>query len=264
MTKKRSGNEGSAKALGGAKALGSSEAPGRLSGSDLDALVGLRGGKGGTSSEYMAGRRAMAYELGDKGLLSSQKLAMEVLYLLPDDFVEFYSTVFHKALILGDSSVMHGRSGGLGKAAGATGMVPGSETTGQAMGSGKRWKNPAFTISDEVAFEVKAMVDRELVKLVGRAHELGRNLRDQRAIESEPHNTRATESMRNSATIGGGTRSPIRCPGLRAEWLDRGDGTPRPKCGLFLKAEYRFCPTCGTRVVKMQADGPVCDQVRQE
>jgi len=192
----------------------------------------------------------MAYELADKSLLNSQKLAMEVLYLLPDDFVKFYEALFHRALLVKDNSAMHGKGGGVDKAKGAMGMVLGSETKAQAMGSGKRWKNPAFTIGDEVAFDTKAWLDRELGVLVRKA---GVRIRDQAAI--------AKLSAPGSRSDG---RAPIRCPGLRAEWLDRGDGTPRPKCGLFLKAEYRFCPTCGTRVVKMQADGPVGDQVRQE
>ena len=241
---------GKASGGGGAKAprnsSGSAKAP--LSQDELEALVGFR--DAGRTSEFMQGRRSMAYELVDKGLLNSQKLAMEVLYLLPDGFIQFYEALFHRALMVKDNSAMHGKGGGVDKAKGAMGMVLGSETKAQAMGSGKRWKNPAFTIGDETAFEVKGWLDRELGVLVRKA--AGR-IRDQGALAklSAP----GSGSDGGVAGVGsGGKGAPIRCPGLRAEWVDKGDGTPRPKCGLFLKAEYRFCPTCGTRVVRVTGE----------
>ena len=249
---------GMGKALGkGGKREAPKAVKAPLSQDELEALVGFR--DSGRTSEFMQGRRSMAYELTDKGLLQSQKLAMEVLYLLPDDFVKFYEALFHRALMVKDNSAMSGKGGGVEKARGRTSMQLGQTERGpQAAGSGKRWKNPAYTIGDEIAFEVKGWMDRELGVLVRKAV---MRVRDQGALRAD--------SAPNSGSDGGvvGVRSssaPIRCPGLRAEWVDRGDGTPRPKCGLFLKAEYRFCPTCGTRVVRMQVDGPVGDQVRQE
>ena len=226
---------------------GSAKAP--LSQDELEALVGFR--DSGRTSEFMQGRRSMAYELTDRGLLQSQKLAMEVLYLLPDGFIQFYEALFHRALMVKDNSAMGGKGGGVEKARGRTSMQLGQTERGpQAAGSGKRWKNPAFTIGDEAAFEVKAWLDRELGTLARKASQ---RFRDQGAL--------AKLSAPNSGSDGGALGAhevrpgaPIRCPGLRAEWIDRGDGTPRPKCGLFLKAEYRFCPTCGTRVVKVTGE----------
>lgn len=239
-SKKRQGNDpGSDNTPGGGNTLQA-----------LDDLVGVRKGK--ETSEFMNGRRSLAYELFDKGLLSSQKLSMEILFLLPDGFIDFYQVLFHRALALGDSSVMHGRSGGLDKAKGAQGIVTGSEVGAQAKGSGKRWKNPAYTVGDERALEVKEFVDRELMRVVRDARDLYGNLR----VEVRDQGASDTESTPNRDAGNSGTRytkgpdgvgAVRRCRGLRVEWIDREDGTPRPKCGLFLKATWRFCPTCGTR-----------------
>jgi hypothetical protein len=218
----------------------------------IDELVGLRGGN--RTSEFMNGRRSLAYELHDQGLLSSQKLANEVLFLLPDGFVTFYEALFHQSLMTGDSSVMHGRSGGLGKAPGAQGIVTGSEVSNQAKGSGKRWKNPAYTIGNEQTFEVKVWIDKELARIVRDGVSMLKRVRDKADIERQ---TALNGTNGISGTDGPGIGGPIRCPGLRAEWVDRGDGSVRPKCGLFLKANWRFCPTCGYRLVgtRIEQDG---------
>lgn len=217
--------------------------------------IGLRTSRG---AEYLAGRRSFAMEMVDQGLLSSQKLAQEILFLLPDDFVTFYEALFHRALLVNDGSVMHGRSGGVDKAKGRTSMVTGSDNKLQSAGTGKKYKNTGMTIGNEQMMELKAWFDRELMALVRSARQ---RVRDQEPSRMDPHRTggagaaatgaNETKVTGSSTTQNAGT---LRCPGLRAEWVDKGDGTPRPKCGLFLKATWRFCPTCGYRLVPVASD----------
>jgi hypothetical protein len=245
---------------------GDSQAPGALQGSakaleglsreeKIMAGIGLRTSRG---AEYLAGRRSFAMEMVDQGLLSSQKLAQEILFLLPDDFVTFYEALFHRALLVNDGSVMHGRSGGVDKAKGRTSMVTGSDNKLQSAGTGKKYKNTGMTIGNEQMMELKAWFDRELMALVRSARQ---RVRDQEPSRMDPHRTggagaaatgaNETKVTGSSTTQNAGT---LRCPGLRAEWVDKGDGTPRPKCGLFLKATWRFCPTCGYRLVPVASD----------
>lgn len=220
---------------------GDAQSSGSGSGGSAKAQAPVRGGNIG--SEYMAGYRQHAYEMRDQGMLGSQKLAQEIIYLLPDEFVTFYTGLFHQALQIGDSSVMAGKSGGLDKAKGAQGMVTGSEVKLQAQGSGKRWKNPAYTVGSERAFEIKGLVDRELLRIAGEARgflvrlaaaEMDNGGGGQKPRDNEP-------SMGQTAP---GSGAPIRCGGYRRSWVDRGDGV-RPKCGTFLKKEWKYCPKCG-------------------
>lgn len=213
----------------------------------IEALVGLRGS--GNTSEYMNGRRAMAYDMVDKGLLSSQKLAHEILYLLPDDFVKFYSELFHMALNVNDGSVMHGRSGGVDKAKGRTSMQLGSQDRGgQASGSGKKWKNTPMAIGNEAALRVKEQMDQGLRDLV------------RQAVQGMKREQLRKERLRNEA-LGNGDNGPqgpgalktqtaqYRCRGTRVTWELGTDGIRVDrefKCGRFMKDEWNFCPTCGT------------------
>lgn len=205
----------------------------------------------GFSQEYMNGRRSVWYELMDRGLLNSQKLSTEILFLLPDAFIDFYTTLFHQALSTGDSSVMHGKSGGVDKAKGEQGMVTGSDTKLQAQGGGgKRFKNPVMVVKNERAMDAKRMVDKELLRIMGEAGDMLRRAR-----------------LRDNASLGGGREtqgpsaldnqaSPLRCLGYKRTWVDRGDGV-RPRCGLFLKGTWKYCPTCGTAVADTQLEAAV-------
>ena len=138
-------------------------------------------------SSYLAGRRSMAYELLESGGLPDSRLGLEILFLLPDWFVEYYQEVYHRALKVDDQSVMHGRLGGLDKAKGAEGLVLGSEVGAQAKGSGKRWKNRPISVKSEKWLKIKEQLDHALVEAVQdsrravRAHGqgLGQGLRRQ-------------------------------------------------------------------------------------
>lgn len=170
-------------------------------------------GGGGKSNSYLAGRRALAMELADRGLLTRDKLATELLLLLPESFVKFYEDLFHKAYTgAGGESAMHGRSGGLEKAKGQRGMTLGSEVGLQAKPGGKRWKNTSgMGVRSERAARVKDQVDQGL-------QALAREARDALAPSSDGEN--------------GGQGRSRKCTG--------------EKCGRFLKSGWRFCPNCGT------------------
>lgn len=110
---------------------------------------------------------------------------MEVLYLLPEEFVREYIELFYKALKEDISGVNQGgeknpiaRAGDIGKKRRKTTRgkspdgsgemrdlpVPGSDR-GAASG-GKRYRNH-WIVRNEIAFEVKRRVDRRLLRIVG-------------------------------------------------------------------------------------------------
>lgn len=180
---------------------------------------------------YLAGRRAMAYELLQSGGLAEAKLGTEILFLLPDSFVEFYGSLFHQALRVGDSSVMHGRSGGLEKAKGQTGMALGSDTQLQAQGSGKKYKNTPMAIGSERALKVKERIDQGLRELV---------------LDAKRSMSRSR--MDNTSGGSGNFAGQKQCRGAYMIPAGLPGSGEAKKCRRFLKDDWDFCPTCGTRV----------------
>lgn len=193
-----------------------------------------------STEAFQAGRRSLAYELVESGMLSPGRLGLEILYLLPDDFVQFYQDLFHQALQVKDDSVMHGRSGGLEKAGGRQGMQLGSKDRGpQAGSSGKRWKNTPMAVGNETALRAKESMDKGLQDLVRNAkvYMAGERARDQA----------------HSGKLGGqaGSQGPGGVGKADQTGRANGKGGMRcngAKCGRFLKAGWTFCPECGTRV----------------
>lgn len=175
---------------------------------------------GNREQAFFAGRRSMAYELRQSGGLASGRLGLEILYLLPDDFVQFYGSIFHRAFNVGDSSVMHGRSGGVERASGNTGTVLGSENRLQAQGSGKKWKNTPMTIGSEKVMKLKQRMDKELERIT---HDAKTEL--QAMGEGGQGLERSGTSMSERETHRQCTNGV---------------------CRSFLKAGWKFCPRCGT------------------
>lgn len=251
VSKKRSGNEnleavrgigGVAKAM--AKAREDTEAP---------------GAHRGFSNAYQAGRRSLAYELAESGLLSSGRLGLEILFLLPDEFVTFYSELFHKALTVRDDSVMHGRSGGVEKAKGRQGMQLGDgskkgEGRGpQASSTGKKWLNLPMSVGDMTALRAKDAMDRGLQDLTRDAR---RYLAEEQARKKEVDGVQGTAAQGTREEQKSGTRRDMESkapseqtsknptiPGRRTSSV-RCSGS---KCGRFMKVGWTFCPECGTR-----------------
>lgn len=198
----------------------------------------------------MAGRRSLAYELRESGGLSSGRLGLEILFLLPDDFVQFYTALFHMALDEGVGNQGKGSSGdGTGKesnedlriAKGRTGTVLGSDNRLQAQGSGKKYRNTGMTIKSEKALEVKRLVDRGLRTLV----EDGL-----RSLKHRQVSMKQGVSPRSKGSIGpnrptGSSSTDGNDSGLAS--LPTLPGTcNNPHCRSFMKESWKFCPRCGT------------------
>lgn len=198
----------------------------------------------GSTEAFQAGRRSLAYELIESGGLQSSRLGLEILYLLPDDFVQFYQDLFHQALQVKDDSVMHGRSGGLEKASGRQGMQLGSKDRGpQAGSSGKRWKNTPMAVGNESALRAKTAMDKGLQDLVRDAKRYLASERARAQVRDQAHSEKLGKSVERQGpgavskadqTGRANGKGGVRCAGA--------------KCGRFLKAGWSFCPECGTRV----------------
>jgi hypothetical protein len=181
---------------------------------------------GDRDNAYLAGRRSMATDIADAAGGVGPRVANEILYLLPDSFVLFYERLFHLAMKGGDlSSPLGGmakRQGGLEKAKGLEGMALGSAARLQAMSSGKRWRDAGASsgVNSDIGLKVKQSLDKGLEDLV----------RDAAAVLKAEADARESGQGDDSFTnefVG----LPRRCGGF--------------KCGKFMKAGWRFCPTCG-------------------
>lgn len=216
-----------------AKALGTPNTDGTL-------RKGQRSG-----DAYLQGRRDAIRELYESGGLAESQVGLEVLYLLPDSFVDFYSKLFHKALTGGTSGAISGKGGGPNKAPGAPGMVLGSDTRLQAAGGGKKWKNPSGNLGSDTAMRVKAQVDKELELLVGMGSDALKQRSGPRSKVdngSEPAGVEVN-SADSERTTGAST---AQCRG-KIE-VRNGPDTVVKGCGKFLKRGWKFCPTCGSEV----------------
>lgn len=119
-------------------------------------------------------RRRYADLLASAGV-NSGRLSLEVLYLLPEEFVREYIELFWEAL---REDISTGKSGGENpikkqgefrkgklKRDRETGeLTPGSARGAQ--GGGKKYRNH-WLIRSEFALEVKQRVDRKLVRMIG-------------------------------------------------------------------------------------------------
>jgi hypothetical protein len=210
----------------------------------LHQQVKALGAKGNTEVAFLAGRRSMAYELAASGGLNESKLGMEILFLLPDEFVEFYEELFNRALKV-DSGSTSLSSGGVGKAKGAgNGIAIGSSNRLQSAGSGKRFKNPVMAVKSERALKAKEMLDAELVLVV---HHI------RRWLQSRTGNESGNPEGGNGSNAGDNT-GVRQCHGIRTapgHAGNRGNGSlgrTTLKCRMFLKDTWDYCPRCGTRV----------------
>jgi hypothetical protein len=97
-------------------------------------------------------KRKLADALADAGV-GSRRVAIELLYLLPDSFVAAYEQLFHETFSLGDEGKgqANERQADLGRAKGS----------GAGSGSGSR-KGSVFPVKNEKKLDQKAWVDRKL------------------------------------------------------------------------------------------------------
>jgi hypothetical protein len=165
-------------------------------------------------------RVRLAEMLGSAGVPSSQ-ISLQVLYLLPPDFVDAYQALFHKALkgadvggVGGDGREALEKASGRRKAKTAEG-----KTLGQMRGArGGRAHKRAWTVADEQALGKKQLIDKKLRKLA-------REIRGLLAAEMG-------EKLEVDG-LGLGEDKIARCSGKR--------------CGKFVEGSWKYCPFCGTR-----------------
>lgn len=166
--------------------------------------------------------KRLVERLASAGLPQSQ-IALQVLFLLPRDFVDSYSSLYHTALKVGDRGREENwienadgtteRIGGVGKASGArrTGMREGQTLGGMAGASGGKTYKRAWTVADEKALETKSRIDKKLRKM-------GREIR-----------------VFLGEGVGGkdeGSEERRQCKGKSCKkWIEN----------------WKYCPHCGTR-----------------
>lgn len=153
-------------------------------------------------------RRRIAEALRNDGQ-SRYKIGLEILLLLPNDFVRNYEQLFHKALMVGDEG---SRTGKMGDESGKTSVsAPGNKAGVMAVGAGggaKRYRTYGF-VANEQALELKQTVDRKL-------RVLSRDMDDFLTRKSEAE-------LKNEAVLA------TTCGG----------------CRQFVESSWKFCPQCG-------------------
>lgn len=173
------------------------------------------------SAEYLAVRREVLRDLHGSAGLPQGRLSLEVLYLLPDSFVDAYVKLFWEALA-------EVGSGGAGKGSGEANVVASgvsSERRGhggkdghgslQSRGGGKKYKN-TWLLRNEKALKAKDSIDHVLVQL---AQEIDGELRASRkGGKPSDKGSKVQEAKRCGAS----------------------------GCGRFNGAKSNFCSNCGS------------------
>jgi hypothetical protein len=159
-------------------------------------------------------KKRLADIMGDAGV-GARRVAIELLYLLPADFVTTYEDLFHRAILLGDEGrgAREDAQAELGRASGKTKGKDWGSRGGS--GDGSR-KGSVFPVNEKEAFEQKEWVDRQLRKLA-RQIKMG---------------------------AGSGVAARVRCSGEDSN--KNGNG-----CGRWLEEDWDFCPRCGTKASKV-------------
>lgn len=141
--------------------------------------------------------------------MRSNRAALELLYLLPGDFISAYEAVFERALKLDGSSATGALKDAaeLGKAKGGTSQTTGRKTQ-LSGGAGKKYKT-YWVVKNDSALELKHALDKKLRRL---ARELRDDLSDVEVMDA-----------------GGKVAGKCRC--LR--------------CGQLMNRDWNFCPGCG-------------------
>lgn len=160
-------------------------------------------------------RRRLAEVLSDAGV-GGGRVAIEVLYLLPPEFVRGYTDLFHRALDASD-----GGMGGRNDAKAALGKAVGKRTEagpGSAKRSGKN--RGVFPVRNDKALGEKDRIDRALRKLA--------------------------RSMRDGGGADTGKMLVSRCgEDPRTGEVDEAGGVG--SCGKWVETGWRFCPNCGRK-----------------
>lgn len=111
------------------------------------------------------------------------RVALEVLYWLPEEFIKDYIQLFQKALSLGDENHGAGEEAKAGKAK-VSSKRRGKPKSMAAQGGGKKYYKGEWVVKDDNAFEVKRRVDRKLRRVVNDT---------MRAVRAEEHAKKADQ-----------------------------------------------------------------------
>lgn len=194
----------------------------------LGASGSTGGSAGGSSGQGMrlspAEKRRLADVLSSSGV-DSRRVAVELLYLLPESFVVAYTEMFHRAYALGDEGkgAAEAEKAALGKWDKGKGK-PGRGGSGGGGGGGRS----VFPTRDAGAALQKAWVDRSLRKLA-RAMLMGEG------AGAELNRQRCGKFKEGKSLVNEGE--------IESEKeKEEGKG-----CGKWIEEGWEFCPRCGRR-----------------
>lgn len=233
----------------------------------LDRGTGSGSGEGSGSriNAYLAGRRSMVWELRESGGMPRGMNGVEVMYLLPDEFVLFYEDLYCRALGVGMGSpagTASKRDGGVGKAKGNTRTVLGSESRAQAQGGGKRYRDSPMVVKSERMLNVKGYVDQSLMDLV---HGVQKMMSEKKIVVPrgrEVVRDGRTKKIAGSRSVEIEGQGPGQGQGAPLESAARGDSRGKGSfdeigdeifrcsgdgCRRYMKADWKFCPSCGAK-----------------
>jgi hypothetical protein len=144
------------------------------------------------------------------------RLSIEVLFLLPPQFVRQYQWLFDQAL---DSPVRPQSDGGKDEGRVKAKGKPRDDLKARSMGGAKKSKRSVsgyWPIRDEEAVKIKGLLDRRIVRAVNQAVE------DLKLVRAGAHKN-------STAPTGSSVTGVPRCP----------------RCGKFLKEDWVRCPWHG-------------------
>lgn len=163
-----------------------------------------------TLAQIMAEKKArdMFTDMMAGAGVHADRMALEVMYWLPQDFLDLYQELYTRALRGTD-----GGTGDRGKAAQTTGEL-GKAARKTAGGQGKKYKK-YWTVADEQVLELKSRVDKRL-----------------RSMTREIRDTLTEYDIKGGEKVIGTGRVKA----AAAQCVD---------CGILLAVHWKFCPRCG-------------------
>lgn len=179
-------------------------------------------------------RKKLADALSSAGM-NARRVAVEVLYLMPEDFIAQYETLFFATYSTGEEGRggLADRDAEVGKARGKAKRERTIETklgpewgSRDSSGKGSR-RSSVFPVKSEEMMEQKLWVDRQLRKL-------GRQIKT------------GEKGLAGAAGVG-----RVRC-GLRTNSNVSVKDKEGKGCGKWLEKEWRFCPSCGRQTSELR------------
>lgn len=168
-------------------------------------------------------RRRLADALSSAGV-NSGRISLEILYLLPEEFVREYVELYWQAL--GEN--ISGSGMGQGKDEGQVLRTRSKGTPKQmrpGQGGGKKYKGLPLVIKDEQALEAKTRIDRKLRRVVGST------IREVKSSMDQSGN-----SLRKRQVDEHGGAGVIKSAGGARRCED---------CGKLMAVEWKRCPFHG-------------------